>query len=90
VVLSVLLRAANKGKKFKVIVTEARPDQIGYTTAKRLLQEANVSVSVVMDTAVAHIMDKVDMVILGAEGIVENGGIINKVRPLYNQRSNIF
>lgn len=28
-------------------------------------------------------MDKVDMVFVGAEGVVENGGIVNKVRHLY-------
>lgn len=28
-------------------------------------------------------MDKVDMVFVGAEGVVENGGIVNKVRYLY-------
>lgn len=32
-----------------------------------------------MDSSVAYIMDKVDLVLVGAEGIVENGGIINKV-----------
>lgn len=28
----------------------------------------------------SYIMEKVDLVIVGAEGVVENGGIINKVR----------
>jgi len=32
-----------------------------------------------MDSAVAYIMDKVDLVLVGAEGIVENGGIVNKI-----------
>lgn len=32
-----------------------------------------------MDSSVAYIMDKVDLVLVGAEGIVENGGIVNKV-----------
>ena len=29
-----------------------------------------------------YIMEKVDFVFVGAEGVVESGGIINKVRPL--------
>jgi hypothetical protein len=29
-------------------------------------------------------MEKVDLVLLGAEGVVENGGIINKVRHTLN------
>ncbi len=57
VVLSVLLQAAHAGRRFHVIVTEARPDQIGYHTAKRLQEAApSVSVSVVMDSAVARIL----------------------------------
>lgn len=36
-----------------------------------------------LDSAVGYIMDKVDMVFVGAEGVVENGGIVNKVRYLY-------
>lgn len=36
-----------------------------------------------LDSAVGYIMDKVDMVFVGAEGVVENGGIVNKVRHLY-------
>ena len=34
---------------------------------------------VVLDAAVGYIIEKVDLVIVGAEGVVENGGIINKI-----------
>ena len=61
-----------------VLVCEARTDDIGYTTAKRL-QDAGIPVTVIMDNAVAYFMETVDLVLLGAEGIVENGGVINKV-----------
>jgi translation initiation factor eIF-2B subunit alpha len=77
VVISVLLRAFSQGKRFTVVVTEARPDDIGYQTAKRL-RDANIPVNLITDAAVAHYMDRIDLVIVGAEGIVENGGIINK------------
>ena len=30
--------------------------------------------------SLSYIMEKADLVIVGAEGVVENGGIINKVR----------
>lgn len=39
VVLAVLLHAAAKGRRFTVLVTESRPDCVGYNTA-RALQEA--------------------------------------------------
>lgn len=59
-------------------MAEARPDEIGYCTAKRL-HDANIPVTLIMDAAVAHFMERVDLVLMGAEAIVENGGIINKV-----------
>ncbi|EPY85816.1 translation initiation factor eIF-2B subunit alpha [Camelus ferus] len=45
----------------------------------KALCHLNVPVTVVLDAAVGYIMEKVDLVIVGAEGVVENGGIINKV-----------
>eukprot|EP01116_Phalansterium_solitarium_P001424 TRINITY_DN11220_c0_g1_i1.p1 TRINITY_DN11220_c0_g1~~TRINITY_DN11220_c0_g1_i1.p1 ORF type:complete len:295 (+),score=79.36 TRINITY_DN11220_c0_g1_i1:32-886(+) len=78
VVLAVLERAHRQGKHFSVVVTESRPDGSGYVAAHRL-QAASIPVQVVVDAAVAHVMDQVDLVLVGSEGIVENGGIINKV-----------
>jgi len=34
-------------------------------------------VKLVIDSAVAYTMDEVDMVLVGADGVVESGGIIN-------------
>ena len=87
VVLSILLQAHDKGKRFSVLVTESRTaDEVNVeTTNKKLqetarrLQEHGIPVTLVTDVAVAHYMEKVDMIIVGAEGIVENGGIINKI-----------
>lgn len=39
---------------------------------------ACIPVEMIMDSAVACVMDRVDMVVCGAEAIVENGGIVNK------------
>jgi len=77
-VLGVLLHAMDSGKIFSVIVTESRPDDAGYQTAKRL-HEAKIPVTLIVDSAVGHFMDKIDLVLVGAEGIVENGGIVNKI-----------
>ena len=35
--------------------------------------------TLVLDSAVAFIMEKIDLVLIGAEGVVESGGIINLV-----------
>ncbi len=65
-------------KKFNVIVTEGRPNCVGYVAAKQL-RDKGVPVTIVTDAAVGYTMEKVDFVLLGAEGVVENGGVINKI-----------
>lgn len=80
VVFAVLKYAAQRGTHFSVIVTEARPDGAGYRMAKALEDaKLNIPVTLVLDAAVANVMEKVDFVLVGAEGVVESGGIINKI-----------
>ncbi|KAI8942422.1 hypothetical protein NX059_000494 [Plenodomus lindquistii] len=43
------------------------------------LRDHNVPVATIPDSAVAYSLGKVDMVIVGAEGVVENGGIISRL-----------
>lgn len=38
-----------------------------------------IPVTVILDSAVGYYMERVDLVLLGAEGVVESGGIVNKV-----------
>ncbi|XP_032287184.1 translation initiation factor eIF2B subunit alpha [Halichoerus grypus] len=78
VVLRVLEAAVAAKKRFSVYITESQPDLSGKKMA-RALYHLNVPVTVVLDAAVGYIMEKVDLVIVGAEGVVENGGIINKI-----------
>mmetsp|Transcript_67656 Transcript_67656/g.167167 ORF Transcript_67656/g.167167 Transcript_67656/m.167167 type:complete len:311 (+) Transcript_67656:88-1020(+) len=78
VVLFILKSAAEKGVRFKVIVTEGQPERDGYKTA-RLLQAAGIPVELVLDTAVGFVMDEVNMVLTGAAGVCESGGIVNKI-----------
>jgi len=77
VVLSVILRALKQDKRFRVIVSESRPDGVGVLTAKKL-GEAGIPVTLTSDNAVAHLMHRVDMVLVGAEAVVENGGIVSR------------
>lgn len=79
VVCSVLIAAANKEKRFTVYVTESRPEPNGQRTVETLLKH-NLPVTLISDSTVGTIMDKMDMVLVGAEAVVENGGVINKVR----------
>uniref|UniRef100_A0A667YFW7 Translation initiation factor eIF2B subunit alpha n=1 Tax=Myripristis murdjan TaxID=586833 RepID=A0A667YFW7_9TELE len=78
VVLRVLEKAAAEKKRFSVYVTESQPDAAGRQMAEAL-GKLNVPVTVVLDAAVGYVLEKVDLVIVGAEGVVESGGIINKI-----------
>ncbi|XP_008421541.1 translation initiation factor eIF2B subunit alpha isoform X1 [Poecilia reticulata] len=78
VVLRVLEKAAAEKKRFSVYVTESQPDAAGRQMAEAL-KKLNVPVTVVLDAAVGYVLEKVDLVIVGAEGVVESGGIINKI-----------
>ncbi|TRY66263.1 hypothetical protein DNTS_026221 [Danionella cerebrum] len=78
VVLKVLENAAADNKRFSVYVTESQPDSAGKLMAEKL-RKLSIPVTVVLDAAVGYVMEKVDLVIVGAEGVVESGGIINKI-----------
>ena len=78
VVAGVLKQAAKSKKRFSVYVTESGPDKSGYTM-EAALKERNIPVTVILDAAAAYLLEKVDLVLVGAEGVVENGGIINRI-----------
>lgn len=76
VVLEVLKSAAQTKKLFRVFCTEGRPDRTGLRLSNELAK-LDVPVKLLIDSAVAYTMDEVDMVFVGADGVVESGGIIN-------------
>ncbi|KAJ2668981.1 translation initiation factor eIF-2B subunit alpha, partial [Coemansia spiralis] len=78
VIMGLLRRAVKQNKRFRVYITESRPDQSGLRAAAEL-QELGIPCEVVLDAAIGYIMEKVDMVLVGAEGVVESGGLINKI-----------
>ncbi|TCD69721.1 translation initiation factor eIF-2B subunit alpha [Steccherinum ochraceum] len=77
VVMKALLHA-HKTKRISVYVTEARPRGLGIKTYEELTA-AGIPCTVVLDSAVAYVMDKVDFVLVGSEAVVESGGLINAV-----------
>ncbi|CAN6929057.1 unnamed protein product [Brassica oleracea var. botrytis] len=76
VVFEILKTAAQNKKLFRVLCTEGRPDKTGVLLAKELAK-LDVPVKLLIDSAVAYCMDEVDMVFVGADGVVESGGVIN-------------
>uniref|UniRef100_A0A8D8JD74 Translation initiation factor eIF2B subunit alpha n=3 Tax=Culex pipiens TaxID=7175 RepID=A0A8D8JD74_CULPI len=74
-----LIRAAREdNRRFHVYVTESFPDRQGVQMQSEL-QEEGIECTVILDAAVGYVMESVDLVMVGAEGVVESGGIINRV-----------
>ena len=77
-VVSVLRRAKEMGKEFRVVVTETRPLYQGKLTAKDLLA-AGIPVIYVVDSAAYLFMQDADMYLTGADAITSDGYVVNKV-----------
>jgi len=73
--------AFEKDKGIHVYVTESGPDFSGRLMHKKLI-DAGISSTLIIDAAVGYIMEQINVVLLGAEGVVETGGIINKIGTL--------
>ncbi|XP_025089486.1 translation initiation factor eIF-2B subunit alpha-like isoform X2 [Pomacea canaliculata] len=78
VVMEVLKEAAAAQIHFKVFVTESCPNRAGEETFREL-RKHDIPAILILDASVGYIMEQVDMVLVGAEGVVESGGIINKI-----------
>ena len=78
VVAALVLKAA-LSKTFNVILTEGRPMHDLTSTLQQQFADAGIPTKIVPDSAVAAVMEQVDLCLVGAEGVMENGGIINKL-----------
>lgn len=78
VALNVLCHAREEGKDFKVIATETRPRFQGRLTAK-VLSDAGIPVTLIIDSAARYFMSKVDKVVVGADVVTSNGAVVNKI-----------
>ncbi|CAM9698684.1 unnamed protein product [Chrysoparadoxa australica] len=78
VAVGLLLKAAERAH-FRIIMPEGRLAGRSDLAAAKVLNEAGIPVHVVLDTALGYFMEQVSFCLVGAEGVVENGGIINKV-----------
>jgi translation initiation factor eIF-2B subunit alpha len=76
VVQEALVHAAKSGKDFQVFLTRS-----GWKLKKQL-EAANINVTNIDDMAIGYVMNKMDCVVLGAEGVCESGGIINQLGTL--------
>ena len=77
-VLATLKEAHNMHKRLYVYVTECSANKSG-SLMKKNLDDLGIPCQVVLDASVGYVLEKVDLVLFGAEGVVESGGICNKV-----------
>jgi ribose 1,5-bisphosphate isomerase len=73
-----IIKANDQGKAVRVFATETRPWGQGYITAQALA-DAGVDTTLIVDSAVRYFMKEVDIVIVGADTIVRDGTVVNKI-----------
>lgn len=73
-----ILRARKEGREPRVYATESRPFRQGKITVDQLA-EAGVDATLIVDSAVASVMDDVDAVFVGADTITAQGVVVNKI-----------
>jgi len=76
--LSCVEAALDQGKDLTAIVKETRPRKQGHITARQL-REWDVPVTLIVDNAARRYLDEADHVLVGADSIAADGGVINKV-----------
>jgi translation initiation factor 2B subunit (eIF-2B alpha/beta/delta family) len=64
-------------ENLKVIVTESRPLNEGIETAKSLAQKYEVTL--ITDALTGYFIGQADIVMVGADSILSNGSVVNKV-----------
>lgn len=62
----------------RVVVLESRPDREGVGVAERLAG-AGIDAALTLDAAAAHVVESVDCVLVGADTVLADGSVVNKV-----------
>lgn len=73
-----LIKAHEKGTKLTVFCTETRPRFQGRITAKKLC-DAGLDVTMIVDSDVCDVLKKADHFLTGADVVLADGSVINKV-----------
>ena len=76
--LACIERAVADGKRIEAVVKETRPRNQGRITARQL-RSWDVPVTYVVDSAAARCLGEVDHVLVGADSIVADGSVVNKI-----------
>ncbi len=76
--LACILAAHEQGKELEVYATEVRPRNQGLLTI-RALNDAGIRTNFIVDSAVRSFMNRIDLVVVGADAIAVNGAVVNKI-----------
>ena len=79
--VGILYTARQRGKFFEVLVDETRPLLQGARLTMWELQQAGIPATLITDSMAAHAMqlDKINLVLVGADRIAGNGDVANKI-----------
>lgn len=75
VVLKTLLQAKSSNKRFTVYVTSG----LDGDRMSNCLKEADIKTILINQSAIGFYMERIDVILVGAESVCEDGGIINEV-----------
>lgn len=74
----VIISAFERGIRFNLTILETRPNCDGYIVLKRFIDKG-IPCKLVVDSSMAYYLEnECDYVMIGAEAVVENGGVINR------------
>ncbi len=76
--LACIIEAHRCGKEIEVFATEVRPRNQGLLTI-RALDAAGITTNYIVDSAVRTFMPRIDIVVTGADAVVVNGAVVNKI-----------
>ncbi|MDD1675124.1 MAG: ribose 1,5-bisphosphate isomerase [Methanomicrobiales archaeon] len=76
--LSCIITAHREGKDITVYATEVRPGNQGLITI-RALNDADIPTHYIVDSAARFYINTVDLVMVGADAVMVNGAVVNKI-----------
>jgi translation initiation factor eIF-2B subunit alpha len=71
--------AASGAQSIPILSSTPRIHTLYSLKTYETLTAVGIPCTMVLDSAVAYVMDKVDFVLVGSEAVVESGGLINAV-----------
>lgn len=80
--LGIIIYSFFHNKKVHIFVPETRPKLQGARLTAWELSQAGIPYTLITDNSIASVMDKVDIVLVGADRIAKNGDTANKIGTL--------